>query len=336
MTITSRINFPHRYSFLSTFIFTRKTPKGLPVIEALEKVSPRVTRILGFNPGAHTLQGTNTYLIGTGSEKILIDAGENATAQTYVPFLLDALSAYAVDRDHPQPSITAVLLTHGHGDHMGGVIPLLRALSQRNMPLPKVYKRNIASGNFPAVGFPCEDIQNNQIFRVEGASVRAVYTPGHTDDHVSFIVEEDAALLSGDCVLGCGTCVFDNLHQYLDSLRLLADLMRREHIAHCYPGHGPVIRDGAVARIEEYIYHRGLRETQILDCLESIRINGQGNAWSTSRDITALIYGNISWAVKLSAQYVVGQHLDKLHKDGSVECRWPDLWRLNVNEVKKT
>ena len=329
----------------------RKVPNGLPVLEEFEKVSPRVYRVLGLNPGPHTLQGTNTWLI-TGSnsnslaEHILVDTGEDSTADEYVNLLFNKVFPISGTK-----RLSKILLTHGHGDHQGGVLRILEELKSRQMlPLPTIYKRNIKNGNFPCVGFTCEQINDLDIYKIDTTTtIQACYTPGHTDDHVGFLLHKDHAVLSGDCVLGCGTSVFDNLFQYMNSLRrirkIIVDsndnnrnndnmMLYPNSIHTIYPGHGPVIRNSALEKIDEYIHHRELREEQILAVLHNGVRKGENSKndayiWHASWDIMCTMYGPLpSFMIQLSAMHNVSHHLEKLQQEGRIESRWPDLWRL--------
>ena len=46
---------------------------SLPSLPNVEQVTSRVLRVLGQNPGKFTFQGTNTFVIGTGRSRILVD-----------------------------------------------------------------------------------------------------------------------------------------------------------------------------------------------------------------------------------------------------------------------
>jgi len=174
------------------------------------------------------------------------------------------------------------------------------------------------------------DIQDGQIFQVDGASLRAVFSPGHTQDHMSLILEDEDAMFTGDNVLGHGTAVFENLAQYLDSL----EVMRGKFKGRAYPGHGPVIEDGP-SKILEYIRHRQHRENQVVQVLKSSKSSpgletkaNEPDDW-TSMEIVKIIYKDVPENLHLPANGGVVQVLQKLEEEEKVvQDSKRETWRL--------
>lgn len=45
-------------------------------------------------------------------------------------------------------------------------------------------------------------IEDNHKIKTDGATLRAIFTPGHSQDHLCFHLEEENSIFSGDCILG--------------------------------------------------------------------------------------------------------------------------------------
>ncbi len=270
--------------------------------------SERVVVALGQNPGVFTGPGTNTYLVGRGRERILLDTGDGRAA--YLPVLEQALERAGC-------RIQEILLTHGHPDHIGGAASVVARFG----PL-QVSKRPWV-GNDEGYRVALTPIDDGSVVETEGATLRAVHTPGHAEDHLCFVLEEEQALFSGDNVLGVGTTVIPgrggDLAAYLRSLeRLLA-----EAPGAIYPAHGPRIPDG-VAKIREYIAHRLEREAQVLAALR--------DGLERVGAMVKRIYAAYPEALHAAAAQSVLAHLSKLEAEGRVRRSGdPPLdaaWRL--------
>ncbi|CAM9224971.1 unnamed protein product [Laminaria digitata] len=277
-----------------------KLPPGLPLVSPWEIVSDLVVRINGLNPGMHTLQGTNCYLVGKGKKRILVDTGESVDG--FIDLLLDVMRKVGCE------GLDAILLTHWHTDHVGGVIDVLQALNGQSIP---VFKRTGPK----AEAFDYEGIEDGQLFRTDGATLEALHTPGHTEDHVSFLLREEEALMTGDMILGCGSAIFDDFESYMASLRrvLAISSARDGGFTRLYCGHGPVV-DKAEEKIAFYIAHRQQREDQIMKTLTA----AAGSTLS-SFQITLQVYGFLAIPLLVSAHYNVLHHLSKLVSEGRAE-----------------
>lgn len=160
-----------------------------------------------------------------------------------------------------------------------------------------------------------------------GATIRVVATPGHTEDHASFFLEEEGALFTGDAVLGEGATTFEDFDNYLNSLRKMLDIPSARTM---YPGHGGVIRD-ARGRLNAYISTLATRESSILNRLKRERDKGRKGI-STIRLVYKL-YGDKDLLTQLAGAQVVVAHLKKLYDMGVVDFKpsrliIPDRWTL--------
>lgn len=265
-----------------------------------EEVSPLVSRILAPNPGLATGPGTNTYVVASGEETVIIDPAVPD------PVFVEAVTQVAGNRGRT----SMILLTHLHPDHIGGVATLAEQFGC------EVAGWEGATDESPLITRPLAD---GEEIHLGDVTLRVLHTPGHASHHLCFRLENEGSLFAGDVVAGAGTVVIappdGDMGDYLTTLERLLET----GVGRIYPGHGPVIDDGE-AKLREYVAHRRDRERQVLDALES--------GLETIPEMVKRIYADIDEALHPMAEMSVRAHLDMLEGEGRVDRR-DDRWILS-------
>ncbi|MFZ6675838.1 hydroxyacylglutathione hydrolase [Undibacterium sp. Xuan67W] len=143
------------------------------------------------------------WLIHNGVNAVAVDPGD--------------ANAIIAALDLHQLRLTAILLTHHHNDHIGGVPSLLQ--------LHKVPVYGPANDGIAAVTRPLQQDQKLTLSEI-GLTLNVLAVPGHTSGHIAYFAPEQHWLFCGDTLFagGCGRLFEGTPAQMLQSLDRLAAL----------------------------------------------------------------------------------------------------------------
>ncbi|MCK1339456.1 hydroxyacylglutathione hydrolase [Bradyrhizobium sp. 38] len=144
---------------------------------------------------------------------LIHDVETKATASIDAPEAGPILKA--LEREGWQ--LTDILITHHHGDHVGGVAELKQKYNCR-VVAPHDKTTKIANVDLR--------VANAEIVKVGSLLGRVLETPGHTLDHISYVFDTEKALFAADTLfsIGCGR-VFEGTYPMMwDSLLKLRAL----------------------------------------------------------------------------------------------------------------
>lgn len=297
------------------------------------QVSPLVQRVIARNPSKFSYLGTGTYIVGD-REVAVIDPGPRLDAHR------DALESALRGR-----TVTAILVTHCHGDHSPLSAWLRDATGAPTVAFgPHRFEpgwvheddHDLFDGlddddddEAVSSAAPAEESEETQVeephdldfvpdIRVvdgevaaqgDGWTLRAVHTPGHTSNHLCFALPDEHTLFSGDHVMGWSTSVIappdGDMRAYFDSLHRV--IARRDGLLR--PTHGaPITEPGPF--LDAFLAHRLEREAQVL---AAVRAGTEFIPVMVRR-----LYAGVDRRLHRAAARSVLAHLVKLVGDGLV------------------
>ena len=201
----------------------------------------------------------------------------------------------------------AIVVTHHHPDHVGGVDVLSRELglpvwahAETASRIDAPVARRLADGDVIDLAGPVPE------------RWRVLHTPGHAQGHVCLFDEAEGTLVVGDMVASVGTILIapgdGDMRVYLEQLERLAGLDARLAL----PAHGDPI-DAPTALFRHYVAHRLMREAKVLAA-----VAGRGAEGASDDELVPDAYDDVAPTLWPIALLSLQAHLAKLVGDGRV------------------
>lgn len=275
---------------------------------------PGIARLLAPNPSPYTFTGTQVHFLGTG-ELAIIDPGPDVPE--HVEAMLSAIGGRRV---------AAILVTHTHKDHSPAARTLREATGAPIVgcaPLDHADLQPAAEAAFDRDYRPDRVLADGETLTIDGRTITAVHTPGHTSNHLCFADEASGVLFSGDHVMGWSTSVVIPPDGDMgDYMRSLDKLLARSGDRIYYPAHGDPVSDPH-RLVRGMLMHRVQRERQIL------RRVGEGD-----RSVDAIVassYPGLDQRLVPAAGASVLAHLLDLRRRGLVQEGEEGEWIATAN-----
>jgi glyoxylase-like metal-dependent hydrolase (beta-lactamase superfamily II) len=257
-----------------------------------------------------TYRGTNTYLL-CERDIAVIDPGPDDPV--HLQAILDAL--------HSGQRVSHIIVTHAHLDHS----PLARALSARtdapvyaygdfragrSAVMEDLATKGLAGGGegVDALFAPDINVADGTEIQGDGWALRALWTPGHFGNHLSF--EWEDAIFTGALVMGWASSLVSPPDGDLTDFMRSCERLQGHHAQVFHAGHGAPVSNPA-ERVEWLLAHRRGRETAILQVLEQTP--------GTARSLAERIYTETPPALMGAAARNVFAHLVDLVGKNQVE-----------------
>ena len=193
----------------------------------------------------------NCYILCENGEAVVIDPGsESEKVLSYI--------------EKSGCTLTKILLTHGHFDHIGAVCDIAEKSGAKvyvhsgDAPMLEDNSKNLSYMTGEEIKTCCADefLDEVDMLKVGDLEIKVYYTPGHSKGGVSFLCQNN--LFCGDLLFKGSIGRFDHgsLRIELASLKFLMDNF--DDSVKVFPGHGPQTTIGEERRNNPYIVNHVL------------------------------------------------------------------------------